>query len=154
MLLSNLAQLLHSQGRLREAELLYREDLDASRQVHGDAHPDTLVAVSNLAQLLSEQGNFGEARPLAREAAALSHTLFGATDLRSLTLRALSDGLDEQMKEGAAAAPPPLAAAARGAEHELARGAIAARRGLSAAWRMGGKLWSEDQLGLAGMVAC
>ena len=60
------------------------------------------------------------------------------------------------MKEGAAAASPPpdLAAAARGAEHELARGAIAARRGLSAAWRMGGKLWSEDQLGLAGMVAC
>ena len=43
------------------------------------------------------------AEAISREAAALSHTLFGATDLRSLTLRALSDGLDEQMKEGAAA---------------------------------------------------
>eukprot|EP00931_Biecheleriopsis_adriatica_P019579 TRINITY_DN13305_c0_g1_i9.p1 TRINITY_DN13305_c0_g1~~TRINITY_DN13305_c0_g1_i9.p1 ORF type:complete len:160 (+),score=37.54 TRINITY_DN13305_c0_g1_i9:137-616(+) len=63
-----LGALLHSQGKLAEAEPLYREALDGSRQKFGDMHPETLISVSNLGMLLKAQGKLDEAEPLHREA--------------------------------------------------------------------------------------
>ena len=43
--ISNMGRLLQAQGKLDEAEPLYREDLAACRETLGDRHPDTLTSV-------------------------------------------------------------------------------------------------------------
>lgn len=69
-LINNLALLLQCQGRLGDAEPLYREALAGRRKGLGDRHRDTLVAVQNLADLLRHRGRLGDAEPLFREAVA------------------------------------------------------------------------------------
>jgi hypothetical protein len=61
--LNNLALLYRAQGRYSEAEPLYREALQASREVLGPRHPNTLASVSNLAVLYQAQGRYGRRRP-------------------------------------------------------------------------------------------
>ena len=52
------ASLLQAQGDLAGAEPLFREALQARREVLGDRHPDTLASVNNLASLLqAKEGN-------------------------------------------------------------------------------------------------
>ena len=65
--INNLALLLKTQGKLGEAEPLYREALDGRRRTLGDSHPSTLTSINNLAGLLQAQGKLGEAEPLYRE---------------------------------------------------------------------------------------
>ncbi len=64
----SLATLLQAQGKLGEAEPLFREALDGQRRTLGDSHPDTLLSINNLASLLQAQGKFSEAEALFREA--------------------------------------------------------------------------------------
>ena len=65
--ISNMVGLLHAQGKLGEAEPLYREALDGRQRTLGDAHPDTLSSLFNLADLLEKRGRLPEAEALYRE---------------------------------------------------------------------------------------
>ena len=68
MLVSNLVRLLLNQGKLAEAEPLYREAVEANRETLGDRHKETLISIGNLVRLFLEQGKLTEAAPLYREA--------------------------------------------------------------------------------------
>ena len=63
-----MGNLLRDQGKLAEAEPLFREALVASRSVLGERHPDTLIATNNLANLLQDVGQADAAAPLFYEA--------------------------------------------------------------------------------------
>ena len=65
--LNKLAIELHDQGKYDEAELLYREALEAYREL-GDRHPGTLASINNLGGLLQDKGDLAAAEPLLREA--------------------------------------------------------------------------------------
>ena len=60
----NLGLLRLDQGRLAEAEPLYREALQVRRQRFGDGHPDT---VASMCLLRLDQGRLKEAEALLRE---------------------------------------------------------------------------------------
>ena len=64
--LSNQEAVLQNQGKLAEAEPLFRRALEGFEQQLGAQHPDTLISVNNLAQLLKAQGKLAEAEPLFR----------------------------------------------------------------------------------------
>ncbi len=68
-LMNNLGMLLQDQGKLEEAEPLFREPLEARRETLGPRHPSTLASLNNLAMLLQDQGKLEEAEPLLREVA-------------------------------------------------------------------------------------
>jgi tetratricopeptide (TPR) repeat protein len=65
--INNLASLLKNQGKLGEAEPLYRTALTARRRTLGYEHPDTLDTLFNFANLLWAQGNTSEALDLFRQ---------------------------------------------------------------------------------------
>jgi tetratricopeptide (TPR) repeat protein len=83
--LNNLASLYQRQGRYREAEPLYREALQARREVLGPRHPATLVSLNNLAFLYDSQHRYGEAEPLYREALLASREVLGPRHPDTLT---------------------------------------------------------------------
>ena len=85
LLLANVAVMLMNQGRLAEAEALYREKLAAERAKGGDRAPDTLVALGNLANNLKEQGKPAEAEPLFREALAAGREVKGNEHVSTMT---------------------------------------------------------------------
>ena len=60
----DLASLLHAQGELDEAELLYREELAGCRRALGDEHEDTLVSINDLAVVLAAHDKCDAAEPL------------------------------------------------------------------------------------------
>jgi tetratricopeptide (TPR) repeat protein len=59
--------LLRDQGRLDEAEPLWREAMERNRRTLGDDHFNTQVSISNLGVLLMAQGKTREAEPLFEE---------------------------------------------------------------------------------------
>jgi tetratricopeptide (TPR) repeat protein len=65
--MSNLAVLLSSQGKLSEAEPLYRDALRCWRETLGETHPETLSSMNNLGNLLWQQGKLSDAEPLYRD---------------------------------------------------------------------------------------
>jgi non-specific serine/threonine protein kinase/serine/threonine-protein kinase len=64
----NLGTLLQAQGKLDDAEPLFREALEAQRRTLGDEHPHTLGTINNLGRLFQAQGKLDAAEPLLREA--------------------------------------------------------------------------------------
>ena len=54
--LDTLAKELHAQGKFDEAEPLFREALEVSRETLGSRHPNTLASVSNIGTLLRDTG--------------------------------------------------------------------------------------------------
>ena len=68
VLINQVALLLKQQGKLDEAEPLYREALQGKRAKLGNDHPSTLNSINNLGMLLQAQGTLDEAEPLFREA--------------------------------------------------------------------------------------
>jgi len=72
-----LAQCLLEAGRVEDALAVGDEAIDHLRALHGDDHPDTLVAVSNSAELLYRLGRLEEAVPHMRRVVASSRRLFG-----------------------------------------------------------------------------
>ena len=72
LMISNVAAKMVEQGRLPEAEALYREMLVVRRAKLGPKDPDTLAALGNLALNLRLQGKLAEADPLCRESLAAS----------------------------------------------------------------------------------
>eukprot|EP00808_Paulinella_micropora_P021732 g10204.t1 len=81
----NLANLLSGQGKLAEAEPLYRRALAGQEEKLGATHPSTLTTVNNLALLLYDQGKLAEAEPLYRRALAGKEEKLGATHPSTLT---------------------------------------------------------------------
>ena len=67
-LVNNLGDLLQKQGKLEEAEVLYRRDLEGRERVLGLDHPSTLTSVINLGSLLYKQGKLEEAESFMRRA--------------------------------------------------------------------------------------
>ena len=57
-----------AQGKLEEAEVLFRRALEGYERVLGVDHPDTLNSVNNLGGLLMKQGKLEEAEVLFRRA--------------------------------------------------------------------------------------
>jgi eukaryotic-like serine/threonine-protein kinase len=73
-----LASLLdEDEGRLVEAEPLYRRELEMRRRVYGDGRPETAWAVWDLADFLSRVGRGVEAVPLARQFLASVRHVYG-----------------------------------------------------------------------------
>ena len=54
--LDNLADVLQAQGKLAEAETMYREALAMRRKLLGNEHPDVAISLINLADVLRKQG--------------------------------------------------------------------------------------------------
>jgi tetratricopeptide (TPR) repeat protein len=69
--MNSLAANLESQGRLVEAEELYRSVLEARRRVFGQDHPDVARTLKGLASTLAEMERWSEAEPLCREAESI-----------------------------------------------------------------------------------
>ena len=67
---SNLALNLRDQGKLAEAEPLFREALAAGREVTGNDDVSTMQRVGNLGKVLLAQGKLAEAEPLLVESVA------------------------------------------------------------------------------------
>ncbi|HEX6812763.1 MAG TPA: tetratricopeptide repeat protein [Planctomycetota bacterium] len=66
--INGMGLLLQQQGRLAEAEPLYREALEIRSRRLGDEHADTLISINNMGYLLKAQGRLTEAEPFFREA--------------------------------------------------------------------------------------
>ena len=88
--LNNLAALYRAQGKLTEAEPLYRRALEICERVLGPDHPDTALSLNNLAALYRAQGKLTEAEPLYRRALEIRERVLGpdhpdtATSLNNL----------------------------------------------------------------------
>jgi hypothetical protein len=61
MSMNNLAAVLTSQGRYKEAEVIGRQTLARSKKVLGPEHPYTLKSMSNLERVLERQRQYKEA---------------------------------------------------------------------------------------------
>ena len=94
---NNLALLLCTQGKLSEAEPLFREALEARRRTLGDSHPDTLNSIDNLASLLRDQGKLNEAEPLYREAVGGAKKTFGDGNPKTVSFQKNLDLLLQDM---------------------------------------------------------
>ncbi len=75
--MNNLAILLVKQGRLGDAEPLYREALSAQRRTLGEDHPSTLSFTFNFAGILWAQGKRAEALELLRQQLEASRRVLG-----------------------------------------------------------------------------
>ncbi len=83
--LTEAANALRDQGRMAEAEPLYREALRCRRAELGDEHSDTLGAANALALALSDTGKNADALPLFQEVLRGRRELLGNTHSRTLT---------------------------------------------------------------------
>ena len=55
---------MQKKGDLAAAEPLYREALEARREILGNRHPSTLGSINNLGALLQDKGDLAAAEPL------------------------------------------------------------------------------------------
>ena len=74
---SNLGSLLQEQGKLEEAETLFRRALTVNERVLGTDHPDTLNSVGWLGSLLHDQGKLEEAEAMYRRSLEASERVLG-----------------------------------------------------------------------------
>jgi serine/threonine protein kinase/TolA-binding protein len=77
--------LLQTQGKVSEAEKLYRESLTGRERALGPEHIDTLESRHNLATNLEWQGKFDEAERLLRAVLASERRALGENDRRTIT---------------------------------------------------------------------
>lgn len=76
-LLNNMASLLHSRGKLDQAETTYRSAIDMMQKVFGPSHDDTLIARSNLGVLYLDLNRPTEAVTVFRELLEISEKAYG-----------------------------------------------------------------------------
>jgi tetratricopeptide (TPR) repeat protein/CHAT domain-containing protein len=74
--MNNLAVLMRAQGKLAEAESLYKEALAIHQQLFKGHHPDVAASLNNLAGLYQARGRLAEAEPLYKEALAMRQQLY------------------------------------------------------------------------------
>ena len=75
--LNNLAGLLRDQGKLDEAEPLFKEAVAVNKKVHGDEHPNVAAGIWNFAALVVQQGDRTEATRLWQQALAIYEKALG-----------------------------------------------------------------------------
>ena len=68
---------LQAQGRVAEAEALYREALEIDRKTIGEAHPDYAIRLNNLAGVVASQEQFAEAEALYWQALEITRDALG-----------------------------------------------------------------------------
>ncbi|KAJ8598954.1 hypothetical protein CTAYLR_009933 [Chrysophaeum taylorii] len=76
-LINELALLLRDQGKLEEAEPLFRRAIEIGKVTLGENHPDLAKWRSNLGGLLEHQGKYDEAEPLYRRAIEIGKVTLG-----------------------------------------------------------------------------
>ena len=69
-MINNVARMLMHQGKLDEAEPLYREALEARRETLGARHKSTLISMGNLGELQCKRGDLDAASASLDEALA------------------------------------------------------------------------------------
>ncbi|KAJ8598953.1 hypothetical protein CTAYLR_009932 [Chrysophaeum taylorii] len=67
-----------TQGKLEEAEPLFRRAIEIGKVTLGENHPDLATWIKNLSGLLIKQGKFAEAFPLAQRAASIFEKTLGS----------------------------------------------------------------------------
>ena len=78
--MANLARLLASDGRAREAEDLYAGVLEKRKKVFGPEHPDTIRAMADLGGVLGLEKKYAEAEKVGREALEIGRRVLGEKD--------------------------------------------------------------------------
>lgn len=81
---TNLAIIMHVQGRLTEAEAVYLETIPLLEAVWGDKHPQAFSLRHNLALLRSDQGRYDEAQALFLELITRVETAYGPDHLSAV----------------------------------------------------------------------
>ena len=71
------ARLLHLQGKLDDAERLYKLSFQKRRELHGLEHTETLLSMGLLASIIKMRGRLDEAEPLMRQNLELQTRLHG-----------------------------------------------------------------------------
>ena len=95
---NSLANVYQAQGRLTDAEPLFRDALGAWKKAFGDAHPITAMGQANLAGLCKAQGRLSDAEPLYKSALAVFRKAHGdahpatATVMNNLALLYTTQG--------------------------------------------------------------
>ena len=103
--LKQLAAELQAQGKYDEAEPLFREVLELTRETFGGRHPNTLNCINNLGVLLQAKGDKAAAEPLLDISLELSRKILGSQ--HPSTLRSIHNlGLLLKVKGDLAAAQP------------------------------------------------
>lgn len=97
VLLNNLAMLLRDRGRLTEARPLIEESLRIRRELYGEHHPETWVALSNLGSLEGAMGDWKSAGARFRQVLE-SKINAGADKTDSLVSVALVEKLEGQFR--------------------------------------------------------
>lgn len=91
------AETLVTQGRYRQAELMYREVLQSRVAILGERDPASLGALNGVALALQKQGRFVEAEPLFRKGLRLVSDVLGERDPHALiSLSNLATNLGDQ----------------------------------------------------------
>jgi tetratricopeptide (TPR) repeat protein len=89
--------------RLKRAEEIRRQVLDATRRTFGAAHSRTLVATSNLAHSLRQRGDLAGARELVEPAARTAREVLGEEQPETLTILTNLAGVLQDLGEPARA---------------------------------------------------
>jgi serine/threonine protein kinase/tetratricopeptide (TPR) repeat protein len=84
MVRNNLGILYRRQGRLADAEAVYRKALAENRRLQGDAAPNTLILLGNLTVLYLQLGRVTEAERILQERLAGERKAFGSSRPREL----------------------------------------------------------------------
>jgi tetratricopeptide (TPR) repeat protein len=82
-----LAGLYESQGKYKEAELLYQQALALRQKLLGDDHPDVASSLNNLAFLYKSQGKYKEAEPLYQQALNIFEQRLGVDHPHTIIVR-------------------------------------------------------------------
>jgi tetratricopeptide (TPR) repeat protein len=85
---NNLAGVYHVQGKLDQAEPLYRKAIAIREQQLGESHPDTAQALYNLGHLLRQKGDAAAAVKVFSRALAAAETSLGPDDSFTKDIRA------------------------------------------------------------------
>jgi len=104
--LYNLAILRRQQGRLAEAEQLYRRAMEIREREEGPNHPDVATTLNNLAAVQAAQGHYDAARPLLERALAIRQAALGNEHV--LTAESLNNLALLYAAQGNAAGAEPL----------------------------------------------
>ena len=78
VLLNNLAEVLLDEGKLGEAETLYRQALAIQKKTVGNENPNVASYMNDLGGALALQGKLAEAETLLREALTMRSNLLGS----------------------------------------------------------------------------
>ncbi len=84
-----LAALLQNQGRLREAEAVFREVLEIRKETLGENDPKTISARQNIALILTDQGRYEEAESIVTEVLEKRRRILGEEAPETLETRQL-----------------------------------------------------------------